>query len=41
MTTERIISADSHVNPRKDLWTRCAPRSLITSGNAAALYHLD
>ena len=28
MTTERLISADSHVNPRKDLWTRSAPQTL-------------
>ncbi|MGH7821508.1 MAG: hypothetical protein ACREQ9_17220, partial [Candidatus Binatia bacterium] len=28
MTTERIVSADSHVNPPKDLWTREAPSSL-------------
>jgi predicted TIM-barrel fold metal-dependent hydrolase len=28
MSTERIISADSHVNPPKDLWTRDAPASL-------------
>ena len=28
MSTERIISADSHVNPPKDLWTRDAPSSL-------------
>ena len=28
MKTERIISADSHVNPPKDLWTREAPASL-------------
>jgi len=25
---ERLISADSHVNPPKDLWTRCAPAKL-------------
>src|SRR5512145_582498 len=25
MATERIISADSHVNPEKELWTRDAP----------------
>jgi len=28
MTNEHIISADSHVNPSKDLWTREAPASL-------------
>ena len=28
MSTERIISADSHVNPPKDLWTRNAPAKL-------------
>jgi predicted TIM-barrel fold metal-dependent hydrolase len=28
MATERIISADSHVNPPKDLWTRHAPQKL-------------
>ncbi len=28
MSTERIISADSHVNPAKDLWTRSAPQKL-------------
>jgi predicted TIM-barrel fold metal-dependent hydrolase len=28
MATARIISADSHVNPPKDLWTREAPGSL-------------
>jgi len=28
MATEPIISADSHVNPRKDLWTRSAPQKL-------------
>ncbi|MBI3635768.1 MAG: amidohydrolase [Candidatus Rokubacteria bacterium] len=28
MVTERLISADSHVNPRRDLWTRSAPRKL-------------
>ena len=28
MTTERLISADSHVNPTKDLWTREAPERL-------------
>jgi predicted TIM-barrel fold metal-dependent hydrolase len=28
MATEHIISADSHVNPPKDLWTRSAPQSL-------------
>lgn len=28
MPTERIISADSHVNPPKDLWTRRAPEKL-------------
>ncbi|MGH7856066.1 MAG: amidohydrolase family protein [Candidatus Binatia bacterium] len=28
MNTERIISADSHVNPPKDLWTRDVPASL-------------
>ena len=28
MSTERIISADSHVNPPKDLWTRDAPSGL-------------
>jgi predicted TIM-barrel fold metal-dependent hydrolase len=26
MANERIISADSHVNPAKDLWTRSAPQ---------------
>ena len=25
MATDRIISADSHVNPAKDLWTRDVP----------------
>jgi len=28
MATERLISADSHVNPPKDLWTRDAPERL-------------
>ncbi|HLK09877.1 MAG TPA: amidohydrolase family protein [Candidatus Binatia bacterium] len=28
MANERIISADSHVNPPKDLWTRSAPQAL-------------
>jgi predicted TIM-barrel fold metal-dependent hydrolase len=28
MAHERIISADSHVNPPKDLWTRSAPAKL-------------
>ena len=28
MATERIISADSHVNPPKDLWTRDVPERL-------------
>jgi len=28
MPNERLISADSHVNPPKDLWTRCAPAKL-------------
>src|SRR5437762_12344706 len=28
MTNERIISADSHVNPPKDLWTSRAPARL-------------
>ena len=28
MATTRIISADSHVNPPKDLWTRDAPAKL-------------
>ena len=28
MTNERIISADSHVNPPKDLWTSHAPARL-------------
>ncbi|HJQ84256.1 MAG TPA: amidohydrolase family protein [Candidatus Binatia bacterium] len=28
MATERIISADSHVNPPKDLWTKAAPAAL-------------
>src|SRR5207247_4372461 len=28
MLNERLISADSHVNPPKDLWTRCAPAKL-------------
>jgi predicted TIM-barrel fold metal-dependent hydrolase len=28
MANERIISADSHVNPPKDLWTRRAPQAL-------------
>jgi predicted TIM-barrel fold metal-dependent hydrolase len=28
MANERIISADSHVNPPKDLWTRSAPQNL-------------
>lgn len=28
MPNERIISADSHVNPPKDLWTRSAPQKL-------------
>jgi len=28
MSSERIISADSHVNPPKDLWTREAPDSI-------------
>jgi predicted TIM-barrel fold metal-dependent hydrolase len=28
MANERIISADSHVNPPKDLWTRAAPERL-------------
>ena len=28
MSSERIISADSHVNPPKDLWTRDAPAKL-------------
>jgi predicted TIM-barrel fold metal-dependent hydrolase len=28
MANERIISADSHVNPPKDLWTRSAPQKL-------------
>jgi predicted TIM-barrel fold metal-dependent hydrolase len=28
MANERIISADSHVNPPKDLWTRQAPANL-------------
>jgi len=28
MTTERIISADSHVNPPRDLWTRDVPAAL-------------
>jgi predicted TIM-barrel fold metal-dependent hydrolase len=28
MANDRIISADSHVNPPKDLWTRNAPASL-------------
>jgi predicted TIM-barrel fold metal-dependent hydrolase len=28
MATERIISADSHVNPPKDLWTKGAPAAL-------------
>ena len=28
MSTERIISADSHVNPPKDLWTRNPPAAL-------------
>jgi len=28
MATQRIISADSHVNPPKDLWTRKAPAAL-------------
>ncbi len=28
MATERLISADSHVNPRPDLWTRSALRKL-------------
>src|SRR5262249_17370800 len=28
MANERIISADSHVNPPKDLWTRSAPGKL-------------
>ena len=28
MTKEDIISADSHVNPRKGLWTRGAPQKL-------------
>ena len=27
MATERIISADSHVNPPRDLWTRDVPAS--------------
>ena len=28
MATDRIVSADSHVNPAKDLWTRDAPAAL-------------
>ena len=28
MATDRIISADSHVNPPKDLWVRAAPAAL-------------
>src|SRR5215468_10941526 len=28
MANDRIISADSHVNPPKDLWTRHAPAKL-------------
>src|SRR5215831_12189663 len=28
MSSERIISADSHVNPPKDLWTRGAPDNI-------------
>src|SRR5262245_21634380 len=28
MPNERLISADSHVNPPKDLWTRRAPEKL-------------
>ena len=28
MSSERIVSADSHVNPPKDLWTRNAPETL-------------
>jgi len=28
MANERIVSADSHVNPPKDLWTRNAPAAL-------------
>src|SRR5207253_10363016 len=28
MTHERLISADSHVNPPKELWTRNAPAKL-------------
>jgi predicted TIM-barrel fold metal-dependent hydrolase len=28
MANERIISADSHVNPPKDLWTKAAPATL-------------
>ena len=28
MAKQRIISADSHVNPPKDLWTRDAPERL-------------
>jgi predicted TIM-barrel fold metal-dependent hydrolase len=28
MATERIISADSHVNPPKDLWVKAAPAAL-------------
>jgi predicted TIM-barrel fold metal-dependent hydrolase len=28
MATERVISADSHVNPPKDLWTKAAPAKL-------------
>ena len=28
MATEHLISADSHVNPPKDLWTRDAPERL-------------
>ena len=36
MATERIISADSHVNPPKDLWTRDAPERLASSGCAAS-----
>jgi len=28
MAHDRIVSADSHVNPPKDLWTRSAPESL-------------
>ena len=28
MSSERIISADSHVNPPKELWTRGAPDNI-------------